>query len=216
MLEKRISREVDRLGVAIRWLIVRLERVERMYAPTIACAKCGKTKAVAEYYSSDVTRKTCAECQPEAYRKRYKKNPKKEHLRVKRWKHSNPDTLARQGGRRYGRMARHSDGTLTREVVGDLYTCAQACPYCGRQLTPDSATLDHLDPLALGGLHGVSNVVACCRACNARKRARPFTEWLMSLAEPYRSRARHLYVRARGCAPEQESLCLSYGHGVAA
>ncbi|WP_419808376.1 HNH endonuclease [Sphingomonas sp.] len=55
------------------------------------------------------------------------------------------------------------------------------CAHCGTRLTrragnrryrPTDATLDHVVPLSLGGLHGLSNVVVACSACNfARPRA---------------------------------------------
>ena len=43
------------------------------------------------------------------------------------------------------------------------------CHYCGKQLRPGSldATVDHLKPVALGGSHDPSNLVAACRSDNA-------------------------------------------------
>ena len=41
-----------------------------------------------------------------------------------------------------------------------------ACVYCG---TAKSLGLDHLKPRAKGGHNGPTNLVTCCRSCNAAK-----------------------------------------------
>lgn len=45
----------------------------------------------------------------------------------------------------------------------------EKCAYCGTKLTLRSCTKDHVIPRSKGGLDVLSNVVACCRHCNARK-----------------------------------------------
>lgn len=54
------------------------------------------------------------------------------------------------------------------------------CWLCGATIDPDvprrsrwGATLDHVQPLALGGLHEYANVRAAHMVCNARRGARP-------------------------------------------
>ena len=44
---------------------------------------------------------------------------------------------------------------------------------------------DHVDPIALGGLHDAGNVVPACRRCNASKRAHPLLLWLAHAAGLY-------------------------------
>lgn len=134
----------------------------------------------------------------------------RERLRVKRYKYANPHRVAAQAGRRYRRMALQADGTLTPDVLEQLYRSARRCPYCGVRIDADTATLDHLEPVASGGVHGISNVTACCNSCNARKGARPFSLWLEMLAEPHRSRAERLYRRVRGFGPGQMDLPLRF------
>lgn len=43
------------------------------------------------------------------------------------------------------------------------------CALCGRKLTLDEMTLDHIEPLAMGGADAVENLQACCLACNRFK-----------------------------------------------
>ena len=45
----------------------------------------------------------------------------------------------------------------------------EKCAYCGARLTLRSCTKDHVVPRSKGGLDILTNVVACCNACNARK-----------------------------------------------
>ncbi len=50
-----------------------------------------------------------------------------------------------------------------------LRDCSRRCVYCGSALDLDSATLDHVQPLARGGAHTPGNVVSACGPCNRRK-----------------------------------------------
>ncbi|HEX5614175.1 MAG TPA: HNH endonuclease [Acidimicrobiia bacterium] len=51
------------------------------------------------------------------------------------------------------------------------------CQYCGRA----AENVDHVIPKSRGGLHAWENVVASCRACNARKEDRLLSECGMVL-----------------------------------
>lgn len=54
---------------------------------------------------------------------------------------------------------------------------------------PESATIEHVQPRALGGAETWSNEVAACRACNSAKANRaPTEDELARLAELKRSR----------------------------
>jgi 5-methylcytosine-specific restriction endonuclease McrA len=44
-----------------------------------------------------------------------------------------------------------------------------ACAYCGRKLTMNSVTKEHVLPVSRGGLDTLANVVAACLDCNGRK-----------------------------------------------
>ena len=52
------------------------------------------------------------------------------------------------------------------------------CQFCLR--SPDLAelTIDHLVPLALGGLDEITNYVTCCRSCNRAKADKPLDEFV--------------------------------------
>ena len=55
------------------------------------------------------------------------------------------------------------------------------CVYCGEQLPSTELTIDHLVPVALGGLDEMTNWATCCKPCNQRKAAVPLDDFLASL-----------------------------------
>lgn len=115
------------------------------------------------------------------------------------------------GQRRRLRRAMRADGTLFPKQMKAMRESARRCAYCQIGLTPSGgdhakgsdATVDHLDPLALGGLHGIANVIVACRDCNSKKRDQPFVRWLEALPHSERGRVRELYQKVRGTVPEQ-------------
>ena len=44
------------------------------------------------------------------------------------------------------------------------------CHYCERKFKPKDLTMDHLVPLARGGLSTKNNLVPACKECNAKKK----------------------------------------------
>ena len=52
------------------------------------------------------------------------------------------------------------------------------CHYCKIPLTPFTATLDHVVPVAAGGDNSLANLVSACRKCNARKVGKPIGDFL--------------------------------------
>ena len=50
------------------------------------------------------------------------------------------------------------------------------CMYCGHRVP--KVELDHIVPIARGGLSVLENLMPCCRACNPSKGVRPVEEWL--------------------------------------
>jgi len=56
------------------------------------------------------------------------------------------------------------------------------CHYCGRAVPPRDLTMDHVVPLIRGGKTVKSNVVPCCRECNAQKKYLLPVEWEEYLA----------------------------------
>jgi 5-methylcytosine-specific restriction endonuclease McrA len=51
------------------------------------------------------------------------------------------------------------------------------CYYCGEQTPPAKLSMDHVVPLTRGGLSTKNNLVACCKACNTRKKTMLPQEW---------------------------------------
>jgi hypothetical protein len=54
----------------------------------------------------------------------------------------------------------------------DRYTCA----YCAQRFAESQLTVDHIVPASRGGAYSYMNLLAACRACNARKGARSCEE----------------------------------------
>lgn len=51
------------------------------------------------------------------------------------------------------------------------------CHYCGKQVPSCELTMDHVVPLARGGLSTKGNVVPSCKTCNSRKKYLIPVEW---------------------------------------
>lgn len=66
-------------------------------------------------------------------------------------------------------------GVTTAEVRAVLASCDGRCAYCFA-LAP--LELDHIVPLASGGMHVASNLAPACRRCNRSKRATALSVWL--------------------------------------
>ena len=56
-----------------------------------------------------------------------------------------------------------------------------SCIYCGATAEDDTLTLDHLQPVELGGGNGAGNLVTCCRRCNGAKGSRSVRQFLRYL-----------------------------------
>jgi 5-methylcytosine-specific restriction endonuclease McrA len=52
------------------------------------------------------------------------------------------------------------------------------CVYCGLVFDAEALTLDHVEPRMRGGDSSEGNLVAACRACNARKGSLPAWSFL--------------------------------------
>lgn len=63
--------------------------------------------------------------------------------------------------REYRQGKKYDD--MRRAIVDrDGWTCA----YCGKVLTQETATIEHVLPLSRGGLDAIKNMVLACRSCN--------------------------------------------------
>lgn len=51
------------------------------------------------------------------------------------------------------------------------------CHYCQESFPPKEMTMDHIVPIARGGMSVKGNVVPCCKECNNRKKQLLPMEW---------------------------------------
>lgn len=51
------------------------------------------------------------------------------------------------------------------------------CHYCGRKFSPSELTMDHVIPLARGGVSEKINIVPACKECNNKKKYMLPVEW---------------------------------------
>jgi 5-methylcytosine-specific restriction protein A len=66
--------------------------------------------------------------------------------------------------------AQRGYGAGWRRISAEVTASAPCCHWCGGGFTTDNpATADHIVPVARGGTHDRSNLVAACRRCNSRR-----------------------------------------------
>jgi 5-methylcytosine-specific restriction endonuclease McrA len=58
------------------------------------------------------------------------------------------------------------------------------CAYCGKSVSPEKVTGDHIVPKASGGNYVPGNIVAACRKCNTRKADVNYIAFRMTLRVP--------------------------------
>jgi len=130
----------------------------------------------------DLEGKRRARYSVEKARRRYNEDPIGERGRVRKRKYVNPEKVSvYDAAKRIQLMAKASDGTITSATYEKLVMEFKRCPYCGKPIDISTLHLDHMEPLSLGGLHGVSNVIACCAECNLKKASQPIEDWIGSL-----------------------------------
>lgn len=96
--------------------------------------------------------------------------------------------------RRQGTIDDRSDGTITSELIKQLFA-VKICPCCDGYMERDDKVLDHIVPLKLGGMHSASNVTVMCWSCNAGKAARHPSRWLQLLNDQASARMRNHYSK---------------------
>jgi 5-methylcytosine-specific restriction endonuclease McrA len=69
-------------------------------------------------------------------------------------------------------------------LIRDL---AERCFYCDCELR-ENRTIDHMEPIALGGSNDEDNIVVACRPCNEAKGMKSFVEWMDQLPAHHRKR----------------------------
>jgi len=88
------------------------------------------------------------------------------------------------------RIELQSDGTLTGQSLGELFADAKFCAYCMEPFeNSKDKTLDHVDPLYLGGKHSLDNSVIACVSCNSSKGKKSLIAWLIAAPQTLNSRS---------------------------
>lgn len=96
------------------------------------------------------------------------------------WKRANPEKVnARNAARRASRRNAPGRGVTPEQWQEILDASLGICAYCNEHAT---LTMDHIEPLSLGGDHDVDNVAAVCSTCNASKGDTPLLLWLAKRA----------------------------------
>ena len=76
--------------------------------------------------------------------------------------------------RRYTGRSRIGRGSIPKAMRNEIYIRDQhECQFCLESPGSAELTIDHLIPLALGGLDEITNYVTCCRSCNRAKADKP-------------------------------------------
>ena len=84
--------------------------------------------------------------------------------------------------RRFTGKSRTTRGSIPKRMRTEIYLRDKfTCQFCQISPTKDELTIDHLIPLALGGLDEVTNYVTCCLSCNKRKADRSLAEFAQEL-----------------------------------
>jgi hypothetical protein len=83
---------------------------------------------------------------------------------------------------RFTHSSRLGRGKIPREMKDEIFLRDDfTCQFCDLVLPREELTIDHLVPLADGGLDEPTNYVTSCRACNQRKADIPLPEFARSL-----------------------------------
>lgn len=103
--------------------------------------------------------------------------------------------------KRFKLLVEYSDNTLTRSHLQLLLDNAHQCPYCDVGLNDENKSFDHLDPIDKGGVHGVSNLIICCKQCNINKNRKPFNVFIKELSKEKQTSLLALYNKLKGHTP---------------
>lgn len=80
--------------------------------------------------------------------------------------------------RRALKLERQIERFSIEQLDARMSVFGHCCAYCSGPFEE----VDHVIPLARGGLHILANLRPACRACNRRKSAKPISAWLREVA----------------------------------
>ena len=100
--------------------------------------------------------------------------------------HPEREALIKHRRRERMRLGAQGGGVTGDEWLAILESFDGKCAYC---MAP-ADTMDHVEPLARGGLHIPENLVPACRSCNSSKNDSSLLLWLMRGGPPAWRRSR--------------------------
>jgi 5-methylcytosine-specific restriction endonuclease McrA len=107
-------------------------------------------------------------------------NPERRKAADKRWRQENIQTYKEKHRRRRARQRNaitKDCEPVTAQIVEKLLDYfGNACAYCGDK---EYLSIDHVTPLAKGGLHTPSNLLPACRRCNCSKCDNDVQTWYL-------------------------------------
>lgn len=104
------------------------------------------------------------------------KNADKIRAYLTLWRKANPKAgVAYKARCRARRLAAPGVGVTARDWRLVLDESLGICAYCNERT---DLTMDHIEPLARGGLHDPSNIAGACIHCNSSKSDIPLVLWL--------------------------------------
>ena len=109
-------------------------------------------------------------------RAEYEANKASHAEQGRRWRKNHPLAWSEYDRRRRAQK-RNSRVCLISEsdIRSRFAVFGDRCAYCG---ATGRLTVDHVVPLARGGMHILSNIRPACKPCNSQKRSMPPREWL--------------------------------------
>lgn len=103
-------------------------------------------------------------------------NREKNLARERRYVENNRAKVYSKNNARRARERAAKHYLITTKELKKLYS--DPCFYCGSKL---NIQIDHVLPIAKGGVHGISNLVSACQKCNSSKTDKLLIEWRIYL-----------------------------------
>lgn len=83
---------------------------------------------------------------------------------------------------RFTRKSKTKRGRMRKPVKSEvLERDDYTCQFCGQHFSTTELTIDHLIPIARGGLDEITNYVTCCQPCNQRKADMPLETFAQTI-----------------------------------
>ena len=113
-------------------------------------------------------------------KKRYWADRERQIAEAVQWAKDNPEKARANNARRLARKSIAGGRGVTGDEWKDIVSStAGLCTYCSRKRP---LALDHIEPLARGGMHDPDNLTPACKSCNCSKKAKPLLVWLAERA----------------------------------